>query len=121
MGRVARRLDRVVHRHVDRHRDDHRHQVEAERGGDPGQRRRAAVGDAGHQGEDEGAAERGDHEPGVDDRAVELLEGGDERAVVGLAQAGHDRVGVEREGAGHQAHGEGGGHQGGDTQQGHAC
>src|SRR5258705_530886 len=70
---------------------------------------------------DEGAAERGDHEPGVDDRAVELLEGGDERAVVGLAQARHDRVGVEREGAGHQAHGEGGAHHGGNTQQCHAC
>ncbi len=121
MGRVARGLDRVVHRHVDRYRDDHGDQVEAERGGDRWQRRRAAVGDAGHQGEDEGAAERGDHEPRVDDRPVELLEGGDERAIVGLAQAGHDRVGVEREGAGHQAHGEGGAHHGGNTQQCHAC
>ena len=111
--RVARGLDRVVERHVDRHRDDDGDQVQAERGGDRWQRRRAAVGDAGHQGEDEGAAEGGDHEPRVDDGPVHLLEGGDERAVVGLAQAGHDRVRVEREGAGDQAHGEGGAHQGG--------
>src|SRR6201989_1544841 len=119
--RVARRLDRVVHRHVDRNRDDDGDQIQAERRGDRWQCRRAAVGDAGHQGKDEGAAEGSDHEPGVDDGPVHLLERGDERAVVGLAQTGHDRVRVEREGAGYQAHGEGGAQQGGSTQQCHAA
>jgi hypothetical protein len=117
VSRVARRLDRVVERDTHRHRDDDADKVKAERGGDPGKRRRPPVREAGRHGEDQGPAERGDHEPGVDDGPVGLLEGGDEGAVAGLAQAGHDRVRVEGEGAGHHPHGENGAHQGGEAEQ----
>ena len=59
-----------------------------------------------HQG-DGGEGERAEeahHEPGVDDRLVDLLERTDEGPVVGLAQAGHDRVRVEAEDTRHQPH-----------------
>src|SRR5262249_39018079 len=96
---IAGGFDGVVERDVDGHRDHDGDQVEDERGDDPGECGSAPVTHRGGAREDERTEERGAHEPGIDDRAVDRLEGTDERPVVCLVQAGHDRVGVEREDA----------------------
>jgi hypothetical protein len=89
---VAGRFDRVVERNADGYRDQHRHEVDGERRDDRAHGRGAAVGDRGGDGEGKGAEEGACHEQRVDDRAVDVLEGADEGAVVRVVQAGHDRV-----------------------------
>lgn len=48
------------------------------------------------------------HEQRVDDRLVDRLKRADKGPVVGRAQPGHDRVGVEAEDTCHESRGDGG-------------
>ena len=65
-------------------------------------------------------AEEVRHEPGVDDRDVDVLHRLDEGAVVGPAETEHDRGGVGVEQTGAQAEGDRGRYQGGASQECHA-
>ena len=86
--RLPGRLDRVVERYVDNYSDDENRQVQDERAADPGQHgslARSKVKRRRQGGEGQGAEEK-DYQPGADDRSFDLLESGDEGAIVGPAQ-----------------------------------
>jgi hypothetical protein len=104
-------LEPVVARNVHRDRNHDDRHVEQHRRGDP---RELGTPDAQHARDDaehERAGKAAAEEPRVEDRPVDGLEGTDERAVVGARQCRHDRVSVEGEHPGAQAHGDGGGRQ----------
>jgi putative drug exporter of the RND superfamily len=69
----------------------------------------AAVGPGDHRGRrEQRGAEEGQHEDRVHDRLVHLVQGVDERPVVGAGQPGHDAAGPDVVGARLQAGGDGG-------------